>query len=625
MKIGSGSFAFRGNFVDLGANRPCPWEHVFDALIFIVLPEVSKVGKSAAVVALDCLHHFFDPIALTGPPAMVFHDGIHSDWFEEVTELLQSVDGLFLHFFPVAARAAIDSDRVAAEIFRHFPPKREMSGGFLSLIGLGRVEGEVGPAENELVFQPEIVGPLLELGKKRFAIQLVFKESVEVFQRLDSGFLDRDGRVVEWIHFSGTDLPVKGILLEGNLEPGFGVFFGCQERKRETGGDSGSHEGSTISRGESGHSVNYSLSPKTARAKGRTGLVLRVEEWRHSLLAMAFSVEKAFELVAAAHERERLAHAFLVTGPKGSGKEELVARMGDLLNGEKDDEVDLWGEQVEKETPELSEQEGEFLRVVRPRSKSRRISVDEIRDLEKMMNQSSPSGTWKIGVIVDADRMGESAENAFLKTLEEPPRESLLLLLSSEPEKLLDTIWSRCVHLSLAPRTDGDRPEEVQRVLSMLEEVTGRGIGQMESGLAVKAGLEELLRERKAVIEKEHEQSFKEERAKYQKVVDTKWLDDREKTYLAQASADYLGERASMIETIQAWVGDLVRVKAGGKGLEFPEYREIMAAAVAEEDIEILLRRVTEIGELRRLLETNVVESLALEVLLLRTFGKIAS
>ena len=340
---------------------------------------------------------------------------------------------------------------------------------------------------------------------------------------------------------------------------------------------------------------------------------------------MAFSVERAFELVAAAHERERLAHAFLVTGPKGSGKEELVARMGDLLNGEKDDEADLWGEQVEKETPELSEQEGEFLRVVRPRSKSRRISVDEIRDLEKMMNQSSPSGTWKIGVIVDADRMGESAENAFLKTLEEPPGESLLLLLSSEPEKLLDTIWSRCVHLSLAPRPDGDRPKEVQRVLSMLEEVTGRGIGQMESGLAVKAGLEELLRERKTVIEKEYEQSFKEERAKYQKVVDAKWLDDREKTYLAQASADYLGERASMIETIQAWVGDLVRVKAGGKGLEFPEYREMMAVAVAEENIEILLRRVAEIGELRRLLETNVVESLALEVLLLRTFGKIAS
>ncbi|MGD1979004.1 MAG: hypothetical protein PVJ98_06415 [Akkermansiaceae bacterium] len=336
-------------------------------------------------------------------------------------------------------------------------------------------------------------------------------------------------------------------------------------------------------------------------------------------------MDRAFELVAAAHGRGRLAHAFLVTGPKGSGKEELVARMGNLLNGKKDDEADLWGDPVESEAPSLAEQEGEYLRVVRPRSKSRRISVDEIRDLEKMMNQSAPGGTWKIGVIVDADRMGESAENAFLKTLEEPPRESLLLLLSSEPEKLLDTIWSRCVHLSLGADPGRARPAEVEPVLAMLEKVTSRGIGEMEAGLAVKAGLEELLRERKAVIEKEYEQIFKEERAKYQKVVDAKWLDDREKMYLASASADYLGERARMIEAIQGWVGDLLRVRAGGTGLEFPEFREVMEKAVAEEEMDILLRRVAEIGELRRLLETNVVEALALEVSLMNTFGKLAS
>lgn len=339
---------------------------------------------------------------------------------------------------------------------------------------------------------------------------------------------------------------------------------------------------------------------------------------------MAFTVDKAFELISSAHERERLAHAFLITGPKGSGKSELAARMGDLLNGKGDEGEDLWGEPVESTAPSLEELEGEFIRAVRPRSKSRRIAVDDIRALEKMMNQSSPDGTWKIGVIVDADRMNESSENAFLKTLEEPPRESLLLLLSSEPERLLPTIWSRCVHLPLVRPAGAVRSEEVEQIIPLLDEVTRDGLGTMESGLRLKSGLEALLAERKQVIEKKYAEIFKEEKLKYQKVVEADWMKDREKVYEAQSSADYLGERALMIETIHAWVGDLVRQKAGGAGLEFPEYAETMAQAVAGEDLDVLLRRVAAMEELRSLLETNVVEALALEVSFMKTFGKIS-
>jgi hypothetical protein len=181
------------------------------------------------------------------------------------------------------------------------------------------------------------------------------------------------------------------------------------------------------------------------------------------------------------------------------------------------------------------------------------------------------------------------------------------------------------VHIALAPTPGAEKPEQVQRILPMLEKVTREGIGEMESGLAVKAGLEGLLRQRKVEIEKAYAAIFKEEKVKYQKIVDAKWMDDREKIHLAQASADYLGERALMIETIHAWVGDLLRIKAGGEGLEFPEYATVMAEAVANEDLDVLLRRVAAMEELRRLLETNVVEALALEVSLMNTFGKITT
>ncbi len=338
---------------------------------------------------------------------------------------------------------------------------------------------------------------------------------------------------------------------------------------------------------------------------------------------MPFSQDKAFELVNAAHERGRLAHAFLLTGPRHSGKAGLAAQMADLLNGDSNSgEADLWGEPVEKELPTLDEVEGEFTRIVRPRSKSRQIRVDEMREIEKMMNQSAPAGKWKIGIIVDADRMNESAENAFLKTLEEPPPQSLLLLLSGEPERLLPTIWSRCVHLALTKSAETPREEEVEQLLPLLDSITKQGLGTLDAGLLVKAGLESLLQERKADITKRNEAAYKEEAAIYKNASEGDWLERREKMYEAQTAAEYHGARSRVIDTLLAWVGDLVRAKAGGIGLEFPDYQETLTAAVANEHLDGLLRRVSAVEELRRLSETNVVEALALEVCLMKAFGK---
>src|SRR5206468_2687897 len=68
---------------------------------------------------------------------------------------------------------------------------------------------------------------------------------------------------------------------------------------------------------------------------------------------------------------------------------------------------------------------------------------------------------YKVGIIVSADRLNEKSANAFLKTLEEPPSRSVLVLLTSEPQRLLDTIVSRCLRLSFgsetAPKLDSAR------------------------------------------------------------------------------------------------------------------------------------------------------------------------
>ena len=87
--------------------------------------------------------------------------------------------------------------------------------------------------------------------------------------------------------------------------------------------------------------------------------------------------------------------------------------------------------------------------------KSRVISVDQMRAMQKQMLQTSYAGGWKVCVLLGADRMNPAGANAFLKTLEEPPARSLFLLVTDSPQMLLPTIVSRCQRVDVQ---GSDRP-----------------------------------------------------------------------------------------------------------------------------------------------------------------------
>ncbi len=97
-------------------------------------------------------------------------------------------------------------------------------------------------------------------------------------------------------------------------------------------------------------------------------------------------------------------------------------------------------------------QEHPDFHAVRPESKSRHITVEQIRELERELYLRPYLAPVKVAVIFDAERMcmgAASAANAFLKTLEEPPAHTLILLTSGRPAMLLPTIISRCLRLDL--------------------------------------------------------------------------------------------------------------------------------------------------------------------------------
>ena len=79
------------------------------------------------------------------------------------------------------------------------------------------------------------------------------------------------------------------------------------------------------------------------------------------------------------------------------------------------------------------------------------IKIDIIRRVEEILSLRPYEGKKKVLIVDDADLMNINAANAFLKTLEEPPQDSVIILLSSSPDRLPDTIRSRCMHVRFSP------------------------------------------------------------------------------------------------------------------------------------------------------------------------------
>ena len=150
---------------------------------------------------------------------------------------------------------------------------------------------------------------------------------------------------------------------------------------------------------------------------------------------MAFTASQAFDLLRTAFSRNRLPHALLIVGDEHQGASRLILQLLELMNGIRADHLDSVRD--------------EYCRLVRPKSKSRRILRDDIRAVEPFLQQRAAEGKWKIAVFMDAERMNDEAANAFLKTLEEPPSQCLLILSTSQPDQLLQTIISRCVRVNL--------------------------------------------------------------------------------------------------------------------------------------------------------------------------------
>ncbi len=331
---------------------------------------------------------------------------------------------------------------------------------------------------------------------------------------------------------------------------------------------------------------------------------------------MPYKADHALSLLTRAQKLGRMAHAYLISGPRDARLEDFASSVLGLVSPARNSCLDDWA------------QDGAV--ILRPQSKSRRISVGDdasevgtIRFLERMIHRTTAPGGHKLGIIVDAERMTIPAQNAFLKTLEEPPPRTLILLISHHPEQLLTTILSRVIQMPLLPPA-GVRQfdEHEQKLLAVLQQLSSRTTGGIGAALGLKADFQAVIDDLYDEIKKELEEEFEKEQDHYAKTTDGTWLKQREEEVSAQIEARYLQRRDALMDLVLAWMGDVARQQVGAANLDLPQYRHATARLAEQWQPEETTQRLRAIRQLEQHLHTNVNEGLALEVAFIQAFGK---
>jgi DNA polymerase III subunit delta' len=175
--------------------------------------------------------------------------------------------------------------------------------------------------------------------------------------------------------------------------------------------------------------------------------------------------EWAAELLAGAIANGRIGHAYLITGPEQVGKATLARTLAQALNCEAADGAQRPCGHC-RACQLIAANRHPDVRFVSPEVSGRgklTLKIDAIRALQQDLSLATYEARYKVAILKRFDAATEGAANAFLKTLEEPPRNVVLLLTANDADTMLATITSRC-------RTIGLRPLPTPLIQSSLQE-----------------------------------------------------------------------------------------------------------------------------------------------------------
>ncbi|MBO7653388.1 MAG: hypothetical protein J6U40_00575 [Kiritimatiellae bacterium] len=305
-------------------------------------------------------------------------------------------------------------------------------------------------------------------------------------------------------------------------------------------------------------------------------------------------LDEAFESVRHAFDCGRPANGYLIVGPVRGAAMDLAVKILQLLFCTAD--AKPCG--VCDACRHVRERTVADIHWLVPESKSRIITIEQMHNklLEQVL-QTSLAGGWKAGVIVGADRLRTESANAFLKTLEEPPPQTIFLLLTDAPQGLLPTIISRCQRIDLTASSELAEPWK-ERVLDILDSPLFKT--PMERQISANF-LCDVLNSIKAFAEDEVKRESKSE----EELVE---VDDA--VFAARVNARYREIRTDLVLTLESWFRDLFILRAGGDPalIRNRAYRETLEERARKLTLAQTLYNINAIEELAGKLELNVSE-----------------
>ena len=318
--------------------------------------------------------------------------------------------------------------------------------------------------------------------------------------------------------------------------------------------------------------------------------------------------------------RDRLGHAYLFSGDDLETLEGVAGELAATVNCQSPLETTVTGLPAAacgtcSSCRRIREGLHPDVHWLRAESKMQIMRVEQVRELISAVQLKPSEARLKVGILVGADRLNPNAGNAFLKTLEEPPSRSLLILLSTEPGRLLETILSRCLRLAF-PTRRGLSPAPLDWLRAFVpnfRESAGRILGRY---LLLDQWLKQLASLRAAAESEIKARSP----AQTYRDADASLQDQWEEEAKAATEAEYRRRRSQTLQALQWWLRDVwITTQAHPpERLAVPELVEETRHAAARLTPPQALANLDLLERTQSLLHTNVQEALALEVAMLR-------